>query len=406
MKTFQKAPLALAITALMVAPYALADRDHEHDLYTSLDTEFENDISVDLEHNSTTDKEFDIRVRVRSNPGNYSGALVDSKQVVDYNEVMNIDSENTARVGGNAGRDFGGSGGEGGEGGAVGEAVSGNIGINVAAGDNNAQANDAALSASDANRVFGQAEAYSAQSTTANTVTNHGSPNDARMAGSALRGATGNIGVNIAAGVGNVQQNSLAASSNTSSGSARATAAGQQTAYANYTDNSGVITLYRGSEYEEDIYLEGTYNGGTVRGSGGYDGTWNQTNDVYPEIWLGGDQNEGHPSSSAQYAGHMDFDDESPAGDDGKFEGDERGRLWFRESGRMELSGTASGSSLEWRDVRVDHSNTAVLGGDALRGASGNVGVNITAGTNNMQRNSLAIASSTSGAMAGGGGEN
>lgn len=396
MKTFKKAPLALAVTALMAAPYALAEGyGGDHELETSLTSDFTNNIDVDLNHSSTTDKHFRVRVGVRDYHGNsYSGALVDSKQIIDDNGVVNVDTDNTARVGGNAGQGFSADD-------EVGAGMSGNIGINVAAGDNNAQANDAALSASDAARVFGQAEAYSAQSTTNGYVTNLNSPNDARMGGNALRNATGNIGVNIVAGVGNAQQNSLAASSNTNAGSARATAAGQQTTYNNHTENGGVIRMESGSAYVEHVSLAGGYYGG---GHGTYEGTWNQTNDVYPEIWMGGDINEGHPSTTATYWGHLDFDDHSPSGNDGQFEGDESGTLKFVEAGVILLGGTASGFSKEWEDVTVGHSNTAVLGGNALRGASGNVGVNIAAGSGNMQRNSLSIASSTGGVNGGNGG--
>lgn len=376
MKTFQKAPLALAITALMVAPYALAGGG-DHDLETSLTSDFTNEIDVDLEHNSTTNKHFRVHVGVfdvfRGN--SYSGALVDSKQVLDNNDVDNHRSENNAIVGGNAGRDFGGDDGEGGEG-AVGEAVSGNIGINVAAGDNNAQANDAALSASDANRVFGQAEAYSAQSASDNDVNNYGSPNTARMAGGALQGATGNIGVNIVAGVGNAQQNSLAASSNTSAGSARATAAGQQTAYDNYTDNEPYLREQNSVAVVDGLSFEVDASNLTM----------DQEGNIYPDMWTG----NSHPAGTQ--TGHFDLDDDVQGGVDYN---DDGGALAFNATDDSTLSGTISGQIPVVETVYDWHSNNATLGGNALRGASGNVGVNIAAGTNNMQRNSLAIASST-----------
>ncbi|GKW48765.1 hypothetical protein [Halomonas sp. NCCP-2165] len=378
MKTFQKAPLALAITALMVAPYALAEGDHTHILYTELDTHFENDITVDLEHNSTTNKYFDVDIDVYDASGNsYSGALVDSKQVIDYNVVDNQHSENNATVGGSAGRNLGG----------VGDDASGNIGINVAAGDNNAQANDAALSASDAHRVFGQAEAYSAQSATTNTVTNAGSPNTAHMGNSALRGATGNIGVNIAAGVGNIQQNSLAASSNTSAGSARATAAGQQTAYANDTDNVPYAReRYSVANVDLDFELDVS------------DLILDQEYNLYPDDWEEGGSHF-HPEGSA--SGHLDLDDQVQATRDDNTPvavpdyNNDGGALAFRTAGDTMLEATISGEVPVVQSVNTWHSNDATLDGNALRGASGNIGVNIAAGTNNMQRNSLAIASST-----------
>lgn len=78
----------------------------------------------------------------------------------------------------------------------------GNIGVNLAAGALNAQSNQIAL--------------VSATSTVVNTrqtVTTTASVNgnlSASLGAGALAGASGNIGVNVAAGVGNAQSNSLA----------------------------------------------------------------------------------------------------------------------------------------------------------------------------------------------------
>ncbi|APE30158.1 hypothetical protein BOX17_03845 [Halomonas aestuarii] len=387
MKTFQKAPLALAITALMAAPYALAEgHPNEFETNSSINSDFTNNIAVDLMHSSDTDKSFRVRVNARDPARHYSGATVDSKQMNDFNSVDNQVSDNNATVG--AG---------------VGAGASGNIGINVAAGDNNSQANDAALSASDAARVFSQAAAFSAQSSSWNEVQNSGSPNNARVGGSSLQNATGNIGLNVAAGVANAQQNSLAASANTNSGSADATAGGVQTAYNNTTTNQGHTETFTDTVR---VSVSGVMSGGyRGTGSGAYDGTWNQTNDVYPEIWIGGQEGNNHGSGSGkEYWGHADFDDQGTAGDDGRFEGDEGGTLGFSEVGRMRMGGTMSGSVTTTNTVYVANENNASLGGNALRGASGNIGVNVAAGTNNLQRNSMAIASSSMGAGTGGGG--
>lgn len=207
MKTFHKAPLALAITALMAAPYALADTSE-----SSVESTFYNNIDVEIIHDSDSYKDFKTKIWTMGWATDYSGATVDSKQFSTNNEVNNQRSENNATLGGSSLSN-----------------ASGNIGANVAAGDSNNQANDAALSASDASRVFGlmgQAAAFSAQTAAGNAVTNAGSPNTATLGGSALSGATGNIAANVVAGVGNSQQNSLAASSNTATGSADATAGG------------------------------------------------------------------------------------------------------------------------------------------------------------------------------------
>ncbi|MEW6341733.1 MAG: hypothetical protein AB1704_13770 [Pseudomonadota bacterium] len=92
--------------------------------------------------------------------------------------------------------------------------ANGNIGVNVATGVDNAQSNDAALSNMDVGPVFGTAQIYSTQASSGKATV--GDFNFVSAVGTdALAGATGNIGVNVASGVGNVQNNSLAASATT-----------------------------------------------------------------------------------------------------------------------------------------------------------------------------------------------
>ncbi|MBB3188829.1 hypothetical protein [Halomonas cerina] len=385
MITFKKAPLALAITALMATPYALADgvnngligSYNKFDTDSTIDSDFDNRIDVELRHDSDTYKDFYVNVWTFDPARHYSGATVDSKQLINYTGVSNRMAENNATLSDHAL-----------------QGASGNVGVNVAAGDSNSQANDAALSASDAERVFGQAAAFSAQSSSNTYVESTGSPNNATLDRHALRGATGNIGVNVAAGVGNAQQNSLAASSNTRSGSADATTGGVQTAYNNFSRSQGHTETFTN---RVGVRVSGVMVGGYLGGgSGGYAGTWEQTNQVYPEIWLGGSEASGHPGGST-YVGHLDFDGNSANTD--QFAGTERGRLGFREAGLMAMGGTLSGGVTTTNTVYIAAENNATLGGLALLDASGNIGVNVAAGNNNLQRNSLAIASATGGAQ-------
>jgi len=366
MKTFHKAPLALAITALMVAPAAFAQSSDDFSASSSIDSTFMNSIDVDLSHSSDTRKNFRVNVRVTDRPDNYSGALVDSKQFTSGNAVENQRSENNATVGSDTA-----------------SGASGNVGINVAAGDNNAQANDAALAASDARDIFGQAEIYSAQDAAGNLTANVGSPNSAVLGSNSLQGATGNIGVNIAAGTSNAQQNSLAASANENSGggSVRATVGGVQQTYGNETAN---VPHTRQVQYAAAVDATVTLDNVDLR--------MDQIGDVWPDIWTG----NSHPAGSAD--GHFDLDTATQGGSDLNGDG---GALAFNSTDDSVLSGTISGVMPSARTVYTFHSNDATLGGGALQGVSGNVGVNIAAGTNNLQRNSLAIASSTGG---GGGG--
>jgi hypothetical protein len=86
--------------------------------------------------------------------------------------------------------------------------VTGNVGVNVAAGVGNAQSNGLAASVADAS--IAKSSSDSEQMSLMNQLFSGCSDNNALFGGNALRGASGNIGVNVAAGVGNLQHNGLA----------------------------------------------------------------------------------------------------------------------------------------------------------------------------------------------------
>ena len=145
-----------------------------------------------------------------------SGALVDQDQSTLGN-VSYGDGDNTASASGDAL-----------------SAASGNIGANIAAGVGNAQANDVALSSVDGDRVFASAMVFNSQTTAINGATDYPSGpdnqlfNDASVSDNVLSGASGNIGLNVAAGVGNAQGNAMAASVNSSGTIAKASADSEQ----------------------------------------------------------------------------------------------------------------------------------------------------------------------------------
>ncbi|WP_022962428.1 hypothetical protein [Halopseudomonas pelagia] len=137
----------------------------------------------------------------------YPGSDGASATVVDIQENKNNTSfnktvENTAEVEGSLG------------------GASGNVGVNVAAGDNNQQANAAAIATADSAFVFGfgllggsaQASIDVYQNNQHNDLTNYGVPNDASLTDSA-GGTSGNLGINIAAGNSNQQKNDMAVAS-------------------------------------------------------------------------------------------------------------------------------------------------------------------------------------------------
>lgn len=116
----------------------------------------------------------------------------------------------------------------------------GNIGANIAAGAGNAQANDAAITTIDGNSVFASASVFSSQTSGVNIASDFpsGADNqlsyDASVSDDVLASAMGNIGLNVAAGVGNAQTNALAASVNSGGSVANASADSEQTSLANF----------------------------------------------------------------------------------------------------------------------------------------------------------------------------
>lgn len=318
-------------------------------------------------------------------------AVIDSYQNSTGNNghdgAMNNRNTNNAKIMGGSGSD-----------------LSGNIGINVSAGDNNVQANNTAITVlgesdmsdmpddgegpSGSERVRSgyhkwggasvDAEISSAQVASGNHTNNQGNHNDAIVGGGSLNGAAGNLGVNVAAGNSNVQGNNFAVSYGNNAHMAVSTVDNKQFATGNSTLNNTLMqqNVKKTVGITLSGQVDGTYAGNSV-----------QSNDVYPEIWKGpvGDATHNHPDAQT-YMGHLDFDKTPSDSDvDSHFE--------FAEAGTVDLGTVSLSGKLVTYDTIVGRANinNAVLSGASLVGASGNVGVNITAGTNNLQSNSLAL---------------
>ncbi|MDO9282550.1 MAG: hypothetical protein Q7T88_09235 [Methylotenera sp.] len=404
-----KTPIALALAALFISPVAFAENggpnggDNNHD-----GVSIKKDISL----------EQDIEVKGRIYVGGFayvdasSTAIVDDKQINGDNEVLNNEVTNAAAVNGNALNN-----------------ASGNIGVNVTAGDNNQQANAAAFSAADASFVFGSsdAEIFATQAVVGNTTNYQGNTNAATLGGNALQNASGNIGVNISAGNNNQQKNDLAASVAVAR-IATATVQANQLNGGNTTNNTPIH-----KEEVQNVAVNlalnagGYYFGGGVGGysgsaSGTTTGTSDQIGNVYPDIWANSPNDNpthAHPTNDG-FIAHMDLDTQTQGGSDlnddggalafnnsGTYSGSEGGHLGFIESGIQSLAGTVTGNIPVVVAVNLATTNTSVLGDNALQNASGNIGVNIASGTNNQQFNGLAISATQAGSGGGsnGGGE-
>jgi len=380
MKAFKIAPLALAISALTFATVTSADghRGH-HD-----GAQIHKKVKVSLESNTYGSTHI----------GGYVGidrlgmAVVDDKQSATGNETYNEAFSNTSDMGDGALRN-----------------ASGNIGVNVSAGDNNVQGNSAALAATDAGFVFGEgegqgeyyshgssadAEIFVHQTTYYNWTDNYAQRNRASMGNGALQGASGNIGVNIASGNNNVQKNALAGSVGFGAMSV-ATVNVQQHAHDNYTNN---LPISETREDTIDISLAPSDEGGLYFNlpDGTYSGQSDQIGDLYPDVWTGDE----HPAG--EQIGHVDIDSDTQGAQDlnedgGAFAFNEEGTISFGELSEVQLMGSLSGTAVIQTQVINERGwNRSTMGSNAMANASGNIGVNITTGTNNLQNNSLAIA--------------
>ncbi len=386
--SFEKKSIALAVAALLTSPAVFAndnDRGRDHD-----------DVKIKKEISLEQDVEIEGKVRVNGTItlDASSAAIVNDKQINGDNSVTNNESTNTATVNGNALNN-----------------ASGNIGLNVTAGDNNQQANAAAFSAADASFVFGSsdAEVFATQAVVSNNVTNLGQTNAATLGGDALANASGNIGVNISAGNNNQQKNDLAAS---------VAVARMATATVQVTQINGHNTTSNAPIHQEEVQYAavnlalsatGSYAGsgsGTYAGSasGTTSGTSDQIGNVYPDMWTGnthpGGSQTGHFDLDTQTQGGSDLNDDGGAlafGNNGTYSGSEGGSLGFYESGSQSLSGSVTGYIPVVVATNLATTNTSTLGDNALMNASGNIGVNIASGTNNQQYNGLAISATHAG---------
>ena len=145
------------------------------------------------------------------------------------------------------------------------DGASGNLGINIAAGVGNAQSNDAALSsltddAKDPAAAYASAMVFSDQTAWDNSAeATWINDFDASVGDGALAGASGNIGVNVAAGVGNAQSNALAASSTTDGTVAYATSDSNQDA-----DGNNIL-----QDFFPTLNLTASLDGGALNGASG-----------------------------------------------------------------------------------------------------------------------------------------
>lgn len=319
-----------------------------------------------------------------------SDAEIFVDQNADSNDTMNLGVVNSATFTGNAMRN-----------------AKGNIGVNVTAGNSNVQKN--AFAGAVASGSMGEATVAVNQEAE-NNITSNIPLDEIVTTTTSVSIAGGMSGGYIGVG-GGVYEGS----------------------------NSGNLAFREGGR------TSGRYTGGgsgSYSGSTGgtYSGQSDQIGDVYPDIWENSEndfddgQHELHGNNVDGIFGHMDLDTQTEGGSDlngdggalafnesgnwsgserggmrfrengstrgsysgsgrGSYNGSEEGELGFVEAGLQSLSGSFSGQVVHNQRIYIRPKNDAHLGDNALQSAKGNIGVNITAGTNNLQNNSLAISS-------------
>lgn len=283
------------------------------------------------------------------------------------------------------------------------DGAAGNIGINVTSGNNNQQANAAALATADAGFVFGTAAVSTIevkQTGRHNELNNYSVPNVANLH-DAINNTSGNVGANISAGNYNQQKNDMAAAVSETAYIASANASADQKLSGNNTNNYATLD-YGTVPVSLSLQAGGSYTG-TAGGTTA--GTADQIGNVYPDIY----SEPGHPAGGPVQHIHVDSSTvgaQDPNGDGGALLFGEEGTYTGTETGTTALAGTVSGNIPVVAGFNTPVTNDARLY-SALNNVSGNVGVNIAAGGGNQQSNSLAIAAGCTACAAGavGGGD-
>lgn len=154
-----------------------------------------------------------------------ASAIVNDTQLNYSNDVKNDATKNTATIESSL------------------NGASGNVGANVAAGDNNQQANAAAIATADAYFVFGFGQGLEAnasigvtQNAYDNNLVNYGTQNNASLVDSG-NDVQGSVGINVAAGNFNQQKNDMALASSEEAFTAEASVTVMQESSGNTTNN-------------------------------------------------------------------------------------------------------------------------------------------------------------------------
>lgn len=230
------------------------------------------------------------------------------------------------------------------------QGASGEIGVNAAAGQMNQQANDVVVNSAPGAGALGVSLVFQNNMLT-NWMADDHSDNTASLGGSALSGASGQISVNVAAGHLNQQANATSVTRTNADFVFAGGAASVQGQGVVWNDNDGSNAA--------------NMTGSALSGASG---------DIGVNVAAGANNEQANGVQVVSAAS---------------------------------LSGVAGSGAVQYQfcdSARSSGSNSVALGGNTLQNASGNIGVNMAAGSGNLQSNVMTIATST-GVVGGSSGE-
>lgn len=372
--TFRKSTIAMAVAAFAASGAVWAQPDNGDSNTTTNVTEVSMVKKLSLAKTLTINSAnrgivIDGDITVDST----SVAVVDDKQSATQNVGENYLLQNTATAGDE-----------------VMSQASGNIGLNMASGDFNLQDNATAMTTLDPVYSAGliDSEVFVRQTTDGNTTTNQGVENTASIGSSAFASARGNLGVNVATGNNNLQKNNMAISIGNGA-VAEASVNTEQNVHNNITNNVPLIASGPGGEPGEvsgHIEMRDVTFTATTPASPGATGgiVGGRVTNTVDGSYAGDETGEFHGTISGTYTGNHSGD------------------IAYESLANVDLGGQITGQVPVWvldscggacgEEVVVKTKNVSSLGGQAFMGASGNIGINMSAGTNNVQSNSLSMA--------------
>lgn len=369
MKTsFRKSAIAVAVVTAAVSGTVVAQGNTTNNV-TDVQMVKKLSLSKTLTINSI---EGGILVNGSITVNSSSIAVVDDKQSATLNQGENYLLQNTA-TGGDE----------------VMSAASGDIGLNMASGDNNLQDNAAALTSLNGGTTNGliDSEVIVRQETDGNLTSNLGVENTASLGNNAFATAGGNIGVNIATGNNNLQKNNMAMSVGNGVIS-EASVNTEQRVQNNITTNLPLEAAGAGTPGQVSGQIQLV------------DVTLTATTPAAPGDTGGITGGRFTTSSMGNYNGNENGTFQGAFS--GSYQGTHNGLLSYTTNSAVNLGGVITGQVPVWvlescgttcgDTVVVKTKNTTSLGTGAFMGAIGNIGINMSSGTNNVQSNSLSMA--------------